>query len=282
MIRVEVTASHLFSREKTVADFLRIDCETVRRFKNRRTGRFERNGRTFYIKMHEAGGWKPILEDLLRFRRPQIGARAEWRALRSLEKLGIPAAKVAAFGEEGRASPWQRSFLVTEAIPATVSLEKLAQRSDAPAPGSAIRRRLIRGMAEIARALHTGGINHRDFYLCHFLLDASEGTAISGRPKLYLLDLHRAQKRRRVPERWIVKDLGGLLFSAIDAAPTPRELLLFLRMYSNCPAKKELAGRKALWRSVRNRAEKLYEKLHPRLAATAAHQIETFAAAQTR
>ena len=268
MIQVEATASHWFAREKTVADFLRIPCETVRRFKNRRTGRFERGGRVFYIKMHEAGGWKPILEDLLRFRRPQIGARAEWRALRSLADLGIPAARVAAFGEEGGASPWQRSFLVTEEIPTTISLEKLAQSGDAPAAGSTHRRRLIRAMAETARRLHTGGINHRDFYLCHFLLDLSHGMdAARSRPRLYLLDLHRAQKRRRVPQRWIVKDLGGLLFSAFDAAPTPRELLLFLRVYSKRAARVELARRPGLWQSVKRRAEKLYGKLHPRLVA---------------
>ena len=114
MIYVRPESNPLFSGERTVSDFLRIECEIVRRFKNRTTGRFVRNGRA-HIKVHQPSGWWPIAEDLLRLRLPQIGARSEWRRLNELRAVGIPAPPVVAFGEEGLpASAWQRSFVVTE------------------------------------------------------------------------------------------------------------------------------------------------------------------------
>ncbi|MST95429.1 MAG: hypothetical protein EXS33_09230 [Pedosphaera sp.] len=41
--------------------------------------------------------------------------------------------------------------------------------------------------------------------------------------ELFVIDLHRAQLRDRVPARWLVKDLGGLLFSALDCGLTRRD-----------------------------------------------------------
>ena len=91
----------------------------------------------------------------------------------------------------------------------------------------------------MARKMHRAGINHRDFYLCHFLMD--EPLALDQAPVLHLIDLHRAQIRQNVPRRWLVKDLGGLLFSAFEKGLTSRDLLRFMRLYSDRPLREVLA-----------------------------------------
>ncbi len=50
--------------------------------------------------------------------------------------------------------------------------------------------------------MHDRGFNHRDLYLCHLLRD-TEGN-------LFVVDLHRVDRRRQVPERWKIKDIAAL------------------------------------------------------------------------
>jgi heptose I phosphotransferase len=261
MIWVDPEVQPCFASESRVGDFLRIPQVVAREFKNRRTGRFVRQGRAFFIKAHEATGWAPVVHDLLDFRPPQPGARSEWRALFELWRLGIRAPRVLAFGEDGRTSATRRSFVITEEIAPAISLEALAARPEAWPIDSSFKRRVIRALAAIARTLHGNGINHRDFYLCHFLLDLSRPLGI-GSPQLYVIDLHRAQIRARMPRRWAVKDLGGLLFSAMDVDLSARDLALFARWYSQPSVKAAVTGDVAFWRAVRRRAEGLYRKHH--------------------
>jgi heptose I phosphotransferase len=183
--------------------------------------------------------------------------------LEELQQLGILAPRVVAYGQEGSTPAAERSFLVTEEIAETISLETLGRRSDPWSADPTLKRRLIRAVAQIARELHTHGINHRDFYLCHFLLGLPvEDPSVERKPRLYLIDLHRAQKRDRVPRRWLVKDLGGLLFSAMDVELGPRDLALFVRCYSGRPYRTEMRENSSLWRSVVATADRLYRKIH--------------------
>jgi heptose I phosphotransferase len=271
MIYVRPDARECFAGERTVEDFLRIPCDVVRRFKNRSMGRFVRDGRAFYIKAHEPSGWWPIAEDLFHLRAPQVGARPEWRALQAAQERGIAAPRIVAFGEEGHTPASQRSFLITDEIAPTVSLETLALNGGAQAVSPLFKRRLIREVATIARTLHHGGMNHRDFYLCHFLLDGAAGSEsvlqnakLPQQPKLYLIDLHRAQIRDRIPRRWVVKDLGELLFSAMDVDLSPRDLALFVRCYSGTSVRAAIHNHRSFWTAVRARAESLYRKCHKR------------------
>ena len=79
---------------------------------------------------------------------------------------------------------------------------------------------------------------------------------------LVLIDLHRTQIRPRVPERWVVKDLGGLLFSALDCGLTKRDLLWFAKIYRQKPLCEIISAEKNFWRKVSRNAEKLYRKFH--------------------
>lgn len=264
MIYLRKEVRELFSEERTFSDFLRIPTKCVRAFNNRHTGRFERHGRSFYIKVHRPSGWWPIAEEMLRLRKFQSGARPEWLALQEMQAIGIPAPRPVAFGECGARWATQQSFLITEEIAPAISLEELVNRPDIWPTSASYKRELVRAVAEIARNLHTSGMNHRDFYIGHFLLDVSQGMAAveQKKPRLFLIDLHRAQQWRHIPRRWLVKDLGGLLFSAMDVGLTPRDFALFVRRYVGGSVRTELTRNRRFWADVTRCALKLYLKIH--------------------
>ena len=56
---------------------------------NRRTLRFERAGRGYFLKLHWGVGWREILKNLTSLRAPVLGAGNEWRAIHRLEQLGV-------------------------------------------------------------------------------------------------------------------------------------------------------------------------------------------------
>jgi heptose I phosphotransferase len=119
--------------------------------------------------------------------------------------------------------------------------------------------------------MHKAGINHRDFYLCHFLLNVSSAedqevdSEENKEPVIYLIDLHRAQIRENVPRRWVVKDLGGLLFSAFEKNLTTRDLLRFVSTYSNRPLREVIVEDAEFWGEVVERAIKLWFQDHDSL-----------------
>jgi hypothetical protein len=110
--------------------------------------------------------------------------------------------------------------------------------------------------------LHERGINHRDFYLCHFLIDlraADEKNGYEGM-HLYLIDLHRVQMRKHTPERWIIKDIAGLFFSGMDTGLTRRDLFRFIKTYSGKPLRDALQDDHIFWNRVSHRAITLYKR----------------------
>ena len=64
MITIYPDYSELLSRFRSVDDFLKIDVDLVRDFKNRKTGRFEIDSNGFYIKKHFACGCGAVLDEL--------------------------------------------------------------------------------------------------------------------------------------------------------------------------------------------------------------------------
>ena len=129
-----------------------------------------------------------------------------------------------------------------------------------------LKRALLGQVADIARRMHGAGMNHRDFYLCHFLVRDRDCRRWSGEDalSLVLIDLHRVQRRERVPERWLVKDLGGLLFSALDAGLTRRDLFRFVEAYEGKPWRESLSEKGVFWRKVWRNAVRLYVPFHGR------------------
>jgi len=231
-----------------------IDGEVHRAKEGRRTVGFRRGGRLFFIKQHRGVGWREILRNLAILKAPVLGAANEYRALTALARAGIGAPRPLGYGARGVNPARLRSFVVMQALEDVVTLEDLTRDWPARPPEPRAKRRLIRAVGELARRMHGIGLNHRDFYLCHILKDrAGDG--------LYLLDLHRAQIRPAVPRRWRVKDLAGLLMSALEIGLTRRDRLRFVAAYAGRTWRAALREDPLLWRDVERRALALKRKL---------------------
>ena len=256
-IHIDADVAAMFTSERCVEDFFAIEGAIAKQRHGRRTLRFERDGRGFFIKCHNPVGWGEVLKNLWRFRWPTIGTIHEWRGIRRMHEIGAPTMRAIGYGREGWPAARQRSFLVTEELPGVVSLEKIAE-GDGPELTCDLRRRLIRRMAQIASKMHRNGVNHRDLYICHFVLQTDSAAVHS--PTVYVIDLHRMQCRQRTPRRWIVKDLAAIYFSSMDLPPSKRDILRFVKHYSGRPLRRALAEHSAFWRKVVSRAEASYRK----------------------
>lgn len=266
MIYVRDDLKPLFAAEKSVADFLKIEGQVYKQFPSRRTLKFERGGKEFFIKGHWGFGWKEIIRKLSSLHVPVISAKTEWRAIQALERIGLDTMKIAAYGEEGINPAAKRSFLVTHALVGTESLEKWApkfMRGENTPEKIHLKHAMIRKVAQIARRLHTCGLNHRDLYLCHFLLDIAAGPMPAPHDiRLYLIDLHRMQIRTDTPPRWMVKDIAGVLFSSMDLRLTSRDFFRFMKVYRGQALRATLAEDRQFWSRVLARAIKLYRRQH--------------------
>lgn len=245
----------LLSETAMFEQLANMDGEVFREVASRRTFRFRHAGRDYFAKVHHGVGWREIIKNLLQMRLPVLGAANEWIAIRRLDDLGVDTMVPVAYSRSGANPATQRSCIVTRALVDTISLEDLAAGGPVPL---ALKRRLISRVAAISARMHEGGVNHRDLYICHFHLDLA--TRDQESPKLHVIDLHRAQVRRRTPRRWIVKDVAGLLFSAFDAGLTRTDLVRFMKAYSGKPFRTTLQEDERFWRQVVGRARRLYEQ----------------------
>ncbi len=250
----------------------KIKGKVYRELEARRTLCFKLENKSFFIKIHRGIGWYEIVENLIRFRLPVLGARNEYYAIRHLEQLKIDTMKIIAFGEKGINPAKQLSFIVTENLINTISLEdyclpwkELALKKQVP--NFQLKQALINKLADISRTLHQNGINHRDYYICHFLLDISKGeeNLTIEDLKISLIDLHRAQLRNKTPERWIIKDIASLYFSAMDIGLTKRDFLRFIKVYNHNSLqqgslRQALKTNKDFWQKVENRGAKLWDR----------------------
>lgn len=236
--------------------------ETFRQVKSRRTICFSVNGNKYFAKIHHGTGWKEICKNLLQGKSTILGAENEWAALNKLKALGIPTMKICAFGSRGINPARIDSFIVTEDLNPAVSLEDYCRAWPKQPPEFSIKLALIRRLAYTSRVMHTNGMNHRDYYICHFLLDTSNGVKNITVDSLnvYLIDLHRAQIRKKTPYRWVIKDLAGLWFSAMDIGLSRNDRLRFILEYTGGKLRDELNKNKKFWQDVNNTATSLYKK----------------------
>ncbi len=135
-------------------------------------------------------------------------ASLEREAIESLAAAGVGVPRIVAFGEEYGPLFERRSFLMTEEIHNSQSLERrLPDCFSDPATPIVLgtRRDFIRRLAEFIQRFHATGRRHRDLYLCHiFCSDAGE---------FHLIDLARAS-RPLLQRRFQIKDLAQLHYSS--------------------------------------------------------------------
>ncbi len=231
----------------------RLSGEEFRRVKSRRTFRFEVENRGYFAKVHHGVGWREIWKNWFQLKAPVLGAANEFYALELLARLGVDTMTPVAFGEKHWNPARRESFLVTEELTDCVSLEDYCRDWR---PSFREKTALLTVLAQTAAAMHDHGLNHRDCYLCHFLLDRKRWQEGRGEAHLHVIDLHRAQIRRRIPYRYRVKDVAGLFFSSMDAGLTRHDLFRFMRIYSHG----QWRGQMRFWRDVERTAVKLYCK----------------------
>jgi len=233
----------------------------VRQVARRKTFRFELDGMGFYAKVHRGVGWLEIIKNWMVGKAPVLDASNEYRAATRLAAVGLDTLQVAAFGVSGRNPARRDSFLVTDEITGTVTLESYTLRWPEQPPEPRIKRALIRKVADVARVMHGAGINHRDFYICHILVD--EELLAQGEIDLAIIDLHRAQIREKTPRKWLKRDLAALLFSVLELPLSRRDWMRFLRTYAQDRPSAVIRRDRAFWDAVVARAYTLEPESPP-------------------
>lgn len=243
-------------------ELMSLDGQIYRAIARRKTFKFECNGLAYFAKIHQGVGWGEIVKNLLTVRKPVLGAVNEYNAIKALTKLGVKTMTLAAYGQRGVNPAELESFVITESLEPAISLEDLSLTWDEQPPEIALKRALIKRVASITSQLHGHGINHRDLYICHFLLKPDELKALSdvNDVQLYLIDLHRVQIRAQVPRRWQLKDLAALYFSSLDIGLSKHDLLRFIRDYSSSDLRTELGENQRFWLEVERKALVLKSK----------------------
>lgn len=163
-----------------------------------------------------------LLHRLLRLPSGQDEAMHEWRMIHVLRKQGILTAAPIAAGHLEVCGVTMCSFVMTADIQGGVPGNEYVKRADARR-----RRELIPPLAELARRFHGAGFIHRDFYLAHVFVVADEEKL-----DLFLIDLQRVLGPNRFRERWLVKDIGSLAYSAQKVGVSRTDLLRFYKFYS--------------------------------------------------
>lgn len=245
------------SLPKTFDEMMALSGDCYRNQKGRLTQRIQLGNEYYFIKQHRGVGWREIIKNLSQGRFPIISARNEWEAIEKCEKLGISVPAMVAYGERGKNPANLQSFVLMKELAPVISLEELCRTWKASKPVFAFKQELISEIARIAKLLHENGMNHRDFYICHFLLDISKAWQ-KGNLKLTLIDLHRALISRKTKTRWIIKDIAGLYFSSKDCGLTKRDLYRFMQLYRGKPLRQCLKEERIFWKKVIKRGEQLY------------------------
>ncbi|MCK0153645.1 lipopolysaccharide core heptose(I) kinase RfaP [Alcanivorax sp. S6407] len=237
--------------------------DIFREREGRRTLRFQAGSRSYFLKYHAGIGWREIIKNLTQAKLPVIGAMQEVQAVDAVRAAGLDTMTVVGYGARGLNPARQESFIVTEDLANTLSLEEVGEAwLEAGKVPVLFKRQLIERVAHMAGTMHRAGINHRDFYIAHFLIPEQAVREQDAQAPLYLIDLHRSQVRARVPWRWQVKDLGGLYFSSARYGLSRGDVFRFLKTYFGEDLRTLLQSHARLLRASRKEGEKIYRRYY--------------------
>ena len=229
----------------------------------RRTLRFKFQKNYFFGKFHSGVGWRKIIKNILQLRKPPVlSAQNEWEAILKLNEIDIDTMELVGYGKKGKNPSSIESFVITKELNNIISLEDYSKNWHDSPPDNAIKNAIIKKVAQITRTIHENGMNHKDLYICHFLLDISNGIdqIDPENIRLFLIDLHRVEIRSKIPLYWRVKDVAAIIFSSMDIGLDKHDLDLFAATYHNTSAGKSFSKYWFFWWAVKNRSKKLYKK----------------------
>lgn len=198
---------------------------------------FSLNRDTFFLKRHR--------EKYRIWPKGSSPAKREWDNVDILNRSGFKTMEPVAYGQKIPKTGTRLTFIITKKIEGAVSLEKYLKDSFKKADYST-RQRLVRNLAEMAKRFHSMGYCHQDFYAGHIFLGLGE---------LYLIDLQRLLKRKRLRDRWRIKDIAQLNYSVPRDIVSNTERLRFIKYYfgvSNLNKKT-----KAFIRKIRRKTERI-------------------------
>ncbi|KPJ62786.1 MAG: hypothetical protein AMS15_02820 [Planctomycetes bacterium DG_23] len=155
------------------------------------------------------------LKPMIRLRPPRAPASREWENALLLDKKGFPVAVPIAAGVKRFWGLGLESFSITRELSGSSSLIDFIPEVLSSFPQEKMRqfkRRLTRRLARFSRMFHGAGFHHQDFYLGHFHISLEEENDF----RLWLLDLQRVRRLRRLSRHFLVKDLAQLNFSSLD------------------------------------------------------------------
>lgn len=259
MIELKTPFNTLWKDKDPFIEADKLHGEVFRALESRRTLRFEIEDKSYFIKIHYGTTLKEVFKNLISFRLPVLGADREWNAIHRLTQVGVDTMNGRAFGQKGLNPLRRHSFIITEDLTPTISLEDYcADWLDSP-PEFNTKKLIINRVASMVRKMHGSGINHRDCYICHFLLHLPF-TGDRNTLKISVIDLHRAQLRTSVPLRWRNKDLIGLYYSSLNIGLTQRDIFRFMKVYFGLPLRDILRQEKHLIIKAISKAKRIEER----------------------
>ncbi|MGG4609127.1 lipopolysaccharide core heptose(I) kinase RfaP [Providencia sp. Me31A] len=259
MIELKPPFSELWQNKDPFIEADKLQGEVFRALETRKTLRFAIEDRSYFIKIHYGTTLKEVFKNLISFRLPVLGADREWNAIHRLTKVGVDTMNGRAFGQKGINPLRRHSFIITEDLTPTISLEDYCANWLSQPPKFSAKQMIIRRVAQMVRKMHATGINHRDCYICHFLLHLPF-TGSEDNLKISVIDLHRAQLRDSVPIRWRNKDLIGLYYSSLNIGLTQRDVFRFMKLYFELPLRKILQQEASLITQAESKAKKIKER----------------------
>ncbi len=174
------------------------------------------------------------------------GAIHEWDAIIAFHQQNIPTMLPIAAGRNSAG----KSIVLTLAITDYRRASDLLESWKGDSSKRKERRTLIVNIAELAGKMHSARFAHQDFYLVHLFV----------KENLHILpiDLQRIIMDSQFGRRWRVKDLGQLLYSALELVSLTDQLL-FWQKYTDAVGK-EFYKDKRLIKSIIKKAQTIYDR----------------------
>jgi len=178
--------------------------EVLKKGRHRTVYRVRLPDRTVYVKHRCAARPADVVSHLFR----PSDARREWLKAAELSRRGIATVKPVAWQERTCFGLVWESFLVTEAIEPSCSLEEFFQRRLDELPPSSRRHVWLQVIEELARftaAIHRAGVAHPDFHSGNVLLGTGNLTAKGGADDaraIYLIDVPGVRFEKHGPLAW--------------------------------------------------------------------------------
>lgn len=228
---------------------LELNKDNLADYRNRLQFEIGSPAKTLFLKRYEHPPVMVQLKNWLTHRSRRSMMSCDRDPAEQLAASGIPTPRTVAFGRQWGLLFEKRSFIISEKIPCAHSLERKLPPAVCRATDNSrtSRNNFIRRLGRFVNRFHRTGFRHRDLYFAHIFYSDRDG--------FYLIDLHRAFKPALLCERYRVKDIAQLHYSAPRRCFTNTDRLRFYLTYADI---KKLGPRdKTFIRSVIRKARKM-------------------------